>query len=141
MVHPKQFVSCSIEQMSECRCSMDHGSVHQDRTSYRCLARKSESSGLQIKFKRWGQHLVVSVSGVAEGHRYRSLIVVGACAPSGLNVNNNYDNDNDNIGVAPLRKFCRSISLLSLPSVGNGLYPTADHFPNFLNNCLDSKVL
>ena len=35
----------------------------------------------------------------------RALVVVGGFAPSGANVNNNYDYDNENIGVAALRKF------------------------------------
>lgn len=48
--------------------------------------------------------IVVSISGAAEGHRYRPFVVVGGFGAAGLNVNNNYDNDN--IAVAGLRKSC-----------------------------------
>ena len=68
-------------------------------------SRKRKNSGLQIKFKRWGQQLVVSVSGAVEGRRCRSFVVVGGFAPAGLNVNNN-NYDNDHFGVAALRKSC-----------------------------------
>ena len=68
-------------------------------------------------------------------------VVVGGSAPSGVNVNNNYDYDNENIGVAALRKFFyfphRDIKI----SVGDGLYPTANHPPNFLGYRLNLKIL
>jgi len=56
------------------------------------------------KIQEMGTTIVVSISGGTDGHWYRSFVVVGGFALSGLNVNNN-NYDNDNIGVAGLRKF------------------------------------
>ena len=98
MVHPKQFVSCSQEQMSEYPWFKDQGRAHQDRISCWCLARKSENSALQIKFRRGGQRLVVSIFGVTEGHRHRSVRVAGGFAADGLNLNNN-DNSNEDFSM------------------------------------------
>ncbi len=69
------------------------------------------------------------------------LVVVGGFAPSGVNVNNNYDYDNENIGVAALRKFFYFPRWDLKISMGDGLYPTADHSSNFLDCRLNHKIL
>jgi hypothetical protein len=107
MTHPKQFVLCFHKQMSEYRWFTDHGSVHRDRTSCRCLARKDYKYLSPDKIQGMGRPLAISVPGVAEGRRHRSFVVVGGLASAGLNVNNNnYDNVNN--GAAGLRKSCNN---------------------------------
>lgn len=89
--------------------------------------------GLQIKYKGWKQMnmlLLALVKRMDIGAR--ALVVVGGSAPSGVNVNNNYDYDNENIGVAARRKFFDFSPLGLKNSVGDGLYPPANHPPNFL---------
>ena len=96
----------SQEPMSEYQWFKDLGSAHHDRTSCRCLERRSTCSGLQIKFKRWGQIKMVFLLLVKrKGIGADPWAFVGGCAPAGLNVNNN-DDDNENNGVGSLRKSC-----------------------------------
>ena len=64
----------STERMSEYRWFTDHGSVHQDRTSCRCLVRRSYTPWSPNKIQGVGaDEYAASGSGEAEGHRHRSL--------------------------------------------------------------------
>src|SRR5277367_603265 len=100
-------------------------------------------SGLQIKYKGWGQMKCcfwLWCCGWASVQVH--LAVVGGFAPrAGVNVNNN-NYDNDNIGVVPGRPAeILLLSLLSFKnSVGDGLYPPANHPSNFLNHDLNLKI-
>jgi|GEM_PF-6704306 len=127
--------------MSEYRWFTDHYSVYQNRTSYRCLVRKSVNSGLQIKFKRWGQQLLFlsPVERMDIGIGLSWLLGVSRCLASTLTTTT------------------MTTTILALPACGNivinffnlskklrlknGLDPTSDHLPYFLNNCLDCKIL
>ena len=106
--------------MPEYRWFTDHDSVRQDGTSCRCLVRRSHGSGLRIKYKSWRQMNMLFLSLVKRMDIGAGpLAVVGGSAPSGVNVNNNYDYDNENIGVAALRKFFYS-SPLRLKNLSGG---------------------
>jgi hypothetical protein len=66
-----------------------------------------KSSGLQIKYKGWRQMNMLLLALVKRMDIGAGLAaVVGGSAPSGVNVNNNYDYDNENFGVVALRKSC-----------------------------------
>ncbi len=82
----------------------------------------------------------VSRPGATEGYR-RSFVVVCGFGPSGLNVNNNYDNDNDYIGVAVARKSFEKFPARSKDSAGDGLNPAANHSSHFLNDLLNRNML
>lgn len=72
-----------------------------DRTSCRCLVRRSKCSGLQIKYREWRQMkmlFLVLVKKMDIGTR--SPVCCGAFGPSGLNLNNDNDIANDNNGLA-----------------------------------------
>ena len=85
--------------------------------------------------------MAASGSGVVDGYRHRSSRRCGAGGPSGLNVNNNIDNDNVGVAVAlPAETLLLSL-LQSYSSVGDGLNPTANHFPNLLYERLNRKIL
>lgn len=68
------------------------------------------------------------------------FVVVGGFAPGGLNVNNYYY-DNENNGVAALRKSCYFPHWAMKNSMGDGLYPAADHSPYLLHHCLNLEIL
>ena len=66
-----------------------------------------------------------------------TLAFVGAAAPSGPQVNNNYD-DNNNVGAAGVAEILKCFPFESMDSLGDGLNPPAHHFSYFLNRSLYS---
>ena len=105
IITPGQFVLWLEKAMTEYEWFTDHGSVHQDRTSCRCLVRRSDGFGLRIQCKRWRQMRMLFLALVKRMDIGAGLfVVIGGCAPSGVYVNNN-NYDNENIGVGVLRKF------------------------------------
>ena len=141
MIHLRQFV-LKLER-ADVRMPVVYGS--RQRTSRQNFVPVSGEKGRLLWSPNkiqgvWDRSNAVSNPGVSEGHRY-CLVVVGGFASGGLNVNdNNYDNHNNGVGAA--RNFCEvKHPAESQGSVGDGLNPSANHFPNFLHGRLDHNIL